>query len=99
MNQSTVLIVDDEPQIRRVLSTMLTSHGYPVIEARSGDEALDKIRHEKVELILLDVNMPGRSGIETCAEIRRSGDVPVIMLTVRSADRSSSCARMPSSTS
>ena len=86
MNQSTVLIVDDEPQIRRVLSTMLTSHGYPVIEARSGDEALDKIRQEKVELILLDVNMPGRSGIETCAEIRRSGDVPVIMLTVRNSE-------------
>jgi len=87
MNQATVLIVDDEPQIRRVLSTMLTSHGYPVIEARSGDEALDKIRHEKVELILLDFNLPGRSGIETCAEIRRSSDVPVIMLTVRNSER------------
>ena len=87
MNQATVLIVDDEPQIRRVLSTMLTSHGYPVIEARSGDEALDKIRHEKVELILLDFNLPGRSGIETCAEIRRSGDVPIIMLTVRNSER------------
>lgn len=86
MNQATVLIVDDEPQIRRVLSTMLTSHGYPVIEARSGDEALDKIRHEKVELILLDFNLPGRSGIETCAEIRRSGDVPIIMLTVRNSE-------------
>lgn len=86
MNQATVLIVDDEPQIRRVLSTMLTSHGYPVIEARSGDEALDKIRHQKVELILLDFNLPGRSGIETCAEIRRSGDVPIIMLTVRNSE-------------
>lgn len=87
MNQSTVLIVDDEPQIRRVLCTMLTSQGYPVIEARSGDEALEKIRHEKIELILLDVNMPGRSGVDTCAEIRRANDVPIIMLTVRNSER------------
>jgi two-component system, OmpR family, KDP operon response regulator KdpE len=86
MNSAIVLIVDDEPQIRRVLSTMLTSQGYPVMEARSGDEALEKIRHEKVALILLDVNMPGRSGVETCTEIRRSSDVPIIMLTVRNSE-------------
>jgi two-component system, OmpR family, KDP operon response regulator KdpE len=87
MNAATVLIVDDEPQIRRVLSMMLNSQGYPVIEAHSGDEALDRIRQQKVDLVLLDVNMPGRSGIETCTEIRRSGDVPIIMLTVRNSER------------
>jgi two-component system, OmpR family, KDP operon response regulator KdpE len=87
MNAATVLIVDDEPQIRRVLSTMLASQGYGVIEARSGDEALDKIRHDRIDLILLDVNMPGRSGVETCAEIRRANDVPIIMLTVRNSER------------
>ncbi|HKN59959.1 MAG TPA: response regulator transcription factor [Candidatus Acidoferrales bacterium] len=83
----TILVVDDEPQIRRVLSTMLTSQGYPVIEARSGEEALEKIRSERIDLILLDVNMPGISGLEACAQIRRSGDVPIIMLTVRNSER------------
>jgi two-component system KDP operon response regulator KdpE len=66
---------------------MLTSQGYPVIEARSGEEALEKIRGERIDLILLDVNMPGMSGLEVCAQIRRSGDVPIIMLTVRNSER------------
>jgi two-component system KDP operon response regulator KdpE len=87
MNSATVLIVDDDPQIRRVLLTILTSQGYSVIEAKSGDEALEKIRTERPDLILLDVNMPGRSGIETCREIREAGDIPVIILTVRNAER------------
>jgi two-component system KDP operon response regulator KdpE len=87
MNSATILVVDDEPQIRRVLLTILTSQGYSVVEARSGDEALEKIRSEHLDLILLDVNMPGRSGIETCKEIREAGDTPVIILTVRNAER------------
>ena len=86
-SSATVLVVDDEPQIRRVLRTTLTSQGYTVIEARSGDEALELIRGEHVDLILLDVNMPGRSGLETCREIRDTGDVPIIMLTVRNSER------------
>jgi len=87
MTSATILIVDDEPQIRRVLRTTLTSHGYTVIEARSGDEALEQIRSEHADLILLDVNMPGRSGLETCREIRETSDVPIIMLTVRNSER------------
>jgi two-component system KDP operon response regulator KdpE len=87
MTSATVLIVDDEPQIRRVLRTTLTSHGYAVIEARSGDEALEQIRAEDADLILLDVNMPGRSGLDTCREIRQTSDVPIIMLTVRNTER------------
>ena len=82
----TILIVDDEPQIRRVLRTTLTSQGYTVIEAQTGDEALEKIRSERADLILLDVNMPGMSGLETCREIRRTSDVPIIMLTVRNSE-------------
>ncbi len=87
MNSATVLVVDDEPQIRRVLRTTLTSHGYAVVEARTGDEALEQIRSEHVDLILLDVNMPGRSGLETCREIRSTSDIPIIMLTVRNTER------------
>lgn len=87
MISATVLVVDDEAQIRRVLRTMLSSHGYAVLEARSGDEAVEKIRQEKADLILLDFNMPGMPGIEACAEIRRSCDAPIIMLTIRSSER------------
>lgn len=87
MTSATILIVDDEPQIRRVMRTTLTSQGYTVIEAPGGEEALEKIRRERADLILLDVNMPGRSGLEICREIRNSSDVPIIMLTVRNTER------------
>jgi two-component system KDP operon response regulator KdpE len=87
MNSSKILIVDDEPQIRRVLLTTLSSHGYSVMEAKTGDEALEQIRKEPPDLILLDVNMPGISGLDTCREIRSQGDVPIIMLTVRNTER------------
>jgi two-component system, OmpR family, KDP operon response regulator KdpE len=87
VNSARILIVDDEPQIRRVLLTTLTSHGYTVVEARSGEEALERIRAERADLVLLDVNLPKMSGLETCREIRRSMDVPIIMLTVRNSER------------
>lgn len=87
MNAGTILIVDDEPQIRRVMRTTLSSHGYSVVEAASGGEALEKLRAARPDLIILDVNMPGISGLETCAEIRTSSDVPIIMLTIRNSER------------
>lgn len=87
MTPATILIVDDEPQIRRVMRTTLSSHGYTVTEARSGEEALEKIRSQPPDLILLDINMPGMGGLETCREIRNGSDVPVIMLTVRNTER------------
>lgn len=87
MRPASILIVDDEPQIRRVLRTTLSSHGYSVAEARGGDEALEAIRAGRPDLILLDVNLPGISGLDTCREIRRSMDVPIIMLTVRNSER------------
>jgi two-component system KDP operon response regulator KdpE len=87
MSAATILVVDDEPQIRRVMRTTLASHGYSVVEAHSGEEAFEKIRGGRPDLILLDVNMPGMSGLETCSEIRASSDVPIIMLTVRNSER------------
>ena len=87
MNSASILIVDDEPQIRRVLRATLSSQGYTVAEARSGDEALEQIRGQRPDLILLDVNMTSRSGFEVCREIRASGDIPIIMLTVRNSER------------
>jgi two-component system, OmpR family, KDP operon response regulator KdpE len=86
VSAATILIVDDEPQIRRVMRTTLTSQGYIVAEAPDGDRALEAVRAERVDLILLDVNMPGRSGLEVCREIRGSSDVPIIMLTVRNSE-------------
>lgn len=86
MTSARILVIDDEPQIRRVLRTTLTSQGYTVVEAKTGDEGLEMLRAERPDLILLDVNMPGRSGLETCREIRAGSDVPIIMLTVRNSE-------------
>src|SRR6202163_4471598 len=86
MSTSTILIVDDDPQIRRVMRTTLSSNGYSVIEARSGEEALEMMRKERAELVLLDVNMPGMSALEVCREIRDQSDVAIIMLTVRNPE-------------
>jgi two-component system, OmpR family, KDP operon response regulator KdpE len=85
-----ILVVDDEPQIRRVMRTALTTNGYEVSDARSGEEAVEKLGGEKFDLILLDVNLPGMNGLEACRAIRHetSGpDVPIIMLTVRDAEK------------
>ncbi len=87
MNSPSILVVDDEPQIRRVLRTTLSFRGYEISEAATGEEALELAKKVKPDLILLDVNLPGISGIETCKEIRRWSETPIIMLTVRSAER------------
>ena len=87
MISAKILIVDDAQQVRRVLRTALTSAGYTTYEAASGEEALDSIRASLPDAILLDVNMPGMGGLETCREIRRTMDVPILMLTVRNSER------------
>jgi two-component system KDP operon response regulator KdpE len=84
---TTILVVDDEPQIRRVLRSTLSSNGYEVIEAKSGQEAVEMVVAERPDLILLDVNMAGMSGLETCSKMRLSFDGPIIMVTVRNAER------------
>ena len=81
-----ILIVDDEPQIRRVMKTALTSEGYAAVAAKSAAEAFEKLRQERFDLVLLDVNMPGESGLEACSQIRNSSDIAIIMLTVRNTD-------------
>ena len=87
MSMEHILVVDDEPQIRRVMRTTLIAQGYEVSDARRGDDAIDLIRSEKYDLVLLDVNMPGISGVQTCREIRLGSDLPIIMVTVRGAER------------
>ena len=87
MKAANILVVDDEPQIRRVLRSTLSAQGYVITEAKTGEEALEWVRKENPDLVLLDVNMPGMGGIETCREMRRGSDAPIIMLTVRNAER------------
>lgn len=80
------MVVDDDPQIRRVLRTAFVAQGYEAVDARNGEEALEMLRDEKVDLVILDVNMPGMNGLETCRAIRSSSEIPIVMLTVRDAE-------------
>jgi two-component system KDP operon response regulator KdpE len=76
-----ILIVDDEPQTRRLLRKILVVRGYEVDDARRGDEAIDKIHDEKYDLVLLDIKMSQNEGIAVCREIRAISNVAIIMLT------------------
>ena len=87
MSAGKILVVDDDPQIRRVMKATLVGHNYEVVEARTGEEALETIPRETPSLILLDMNMPGMGGLETCRAIRAGGDTPVIILSVRNTEK------------
>jgi two-component system, OmpR family, KDP operon response regulator KdpE len=87
MNASRVLIVDDEPQIRRVMRTALAAGGYEPYEARTGEEALQALREFDPDVILLDINMPGMGGMAACREIRAASEVAIIVLSVRDSER------------
>jgi two-component system KDP operon response regulator KdpE len=86
MSAGRILVVDDDPQIRRVMRVTLTGQGYEVDDAKSGDTALEKLRAARFDLVLLDMNLPGLSGLETCREIRGQSEIAVIMLTVRDSE-------------
>jgi two-component system KDP operon response regulator KdpE len=81
-----ILVIDDEPQIRRVLRTTLTSAGYEVDDARTGDQGLEKLRGFRPDLVLLDINMPGMDGLTACKALRVDRNVAIIMLTVRDSE-------------
>ena len=80
-NKEKVLVVDDEASIRRILDTRLSMIGYAVITASDGEEALSLFRQEIPNLVILDVMMPKLDGYGVCQEIRKTSDVPIIMLT------------------
>jgi two-component system, OmpR family, KDP operon response regulator KdpE len=86
MSAGRIIVVDDDPQIRRVMRVTLTGQGYEVDDAKNGEAALEKLRDQRFDLVLLDMNMPGIGGLETCRTIRAQSDVAIIMLTVRDAD-------------
>src|SRR6476659_2049810 len=86
MNTGRLLIVDDEPQIRQSLRAALSSQGYEVHDARTGEEALQHLNQTRFDLVLLDLRMPGMSGLETCRAIRAGCDTAIIILTVSDAE-------------
>src|ERR1700735_675069 len=86
MSAGRILVVDDEPQIRRTLRTALTAAGYEVDDARTGEQALEKVRQYRPDLVLLDINMPGMGGLATCRAVRAGAGVGIIMLTVRNSE-------------
>src|SRR5712671_2458096 len=87
MNNRTILGVDHKLQNRHVLRATLSCNGFEVLEATDGPEAIDVVLRERPDLILLDVNMPGMSGLEACSKIRLSFSGPIIMVTVRNSEQ------------
>ena len=78
-----ILVVDDERSIRRLLRMYLTDAGYTVAEAPDGEAAVDQVRMGGIDLVLLDLMLPGMDGYEVCRRIREIGSIPVIMVTAR----------------
>src|SRR5919201_3045739 len=85
--KSRVLVVDDEPQITRVLRTVLTSHGYQVQTAAEGQAALTSFTEFRPELVITDLYMPHMDGVELCRRIRALSNVPIIVLSVKGEER------------
>src|SRR5881275_1003114 len=85
--KSRVLVVDDEPQITRVLKTVLTSQGYQVRTASEGEAALASFNEWRPELVITDLYMPHMDGIELCRRIRAQSTVPIIVLSVKGEEK------------
>ncbi len=81
--QVRVLVVDDEDRIRRLLKMYLERENYRIEEASDGDQALSMALNNNYEVILLDLMMPGKDGIEVCRELREFKSTPVVMLTAK----------------
>jgi len=86
-NVVTILVVDDEPQIRRFLRATLSSHGYRVIEAESGRGALERISMDRPDLVILDLGLPDIDGAEVLRRVREWSTIPVVVLSVRASER------------
>jgi two-component system, OmpR family, KDP operon response regulator KdpE len=82
-----ILVVDDEIEILRALQRSLSAHGYEVFTAASGEEALEEVAHHRPDLVLLDLGLPGMSGLEVCKHVRAQSNLPIIVLSVKDAER------------
>jgi two-component system, OmpR family, KDP operon response regulator KdpE len=86
MRKLTLLIIDDEPQIRRVVRNALEGDDARVLEASAGNEGLDAATAERPDLIVLDLGLPDRPGLEVCRELRRGTQAPILVLSARHSD-------------
>lgn len=84
--KNTILVVDDEAEIRNLLGIYLSNEGYEVIKASNGEEAIEIVNSKDIKLIVLDVMMPKIDGIETCKRIREKMNIPILMLSAKSED-------------
>jgi DNA-binding response OmpR family regulator len=82
-DSSTILLVDDEESIQKLLAYPLEREGYRVLQARDGVEALERFASERVDLVVLDIMLPKLDGLEVCKRLRAESEVPIIMLTAR----------------
>jgi len=85
--KGNILVVDDEPQITRVLKTTLSSQGYGVRTASDGDEALQMLKEWTPDLVITDLRMPNLGGLELCRQIRAKSRIPIIVLSVKGEER------------
>ena len=81
-----VLVVDDEPSIRRFLSVSLAAHGHTIVEASRGEEALAKVMSQRLDLIILDLGLPDLDGVEVTRRLREWTPIPILILSVRSGE-------------
>ena len=79
-----ILVVDDDTRIRGLLSKYLQNNGFRVSDAKDAETALQYIKEEHFDLLIIDVMMPGKSGIELTSEIRKTQDIPILILTALS---------------
>jgi two-component system, OmpR family, KDP operon response regulator KdpE len=86
VSSGRILVIDDEPQIRRLMRTTLIALGYEIEDAKSGEEGIEKMSRFHPDLVLLDINMPGMGGLAACKLIRADRNVAIIMLTVRDSE-------------
>jgi len=86
-NKGNILVVDDEPQITRVLKTTLSSHGYGTRIAGDGDEALQVMKDWSPDLLITDLRMPNMDGLELCRRVREKSLIPIIVLSVKGEER------------
>ena len=85
MKQAAILIVDDNPEIREIIQILLTGEGFQVHEAANGTQALSQLKENIFDLIILDIMMPKRDGIDVLCQLRRQGNrLPVLLLTAKS---------------
>jgi two-component system KDP operon response regulator KdpE len=83
MDKKSILIVDDDPAILRLLSTNLKARGYEIFTATDGEESLEAVQKDFIDLIILDLMMPKVDGVEVCRRVREWSDVPIIILSAR----------------